>query len=314
MRIAILDDIHEAWDATDGVRRLRQSADVDVFTSAIAGAAALDGFDAVIANRERTRFDRSLLGALRDVRLIVQTGNHAAHVDFAAASEFGIVVAQASGGYSVGAAELAIGLALACMRQISSLDQDIRAGRWHVPSTPVMQGKTFGVVGLGRVGSHAARIASAFGMRVVAWSPRLDDERAAAAGVDRLDLDELLAAADVVSIHASLTPASHGLVDARRIGLMRQTAYLVNTARGPIVDEAALVDALRENRIAGAGLDVFAEEPLPGGHPLTTLPNVVLTPHIGWPTDAGYARFADSACEVLLAYMAGREVPTFGAH
>ena len=148
-------------------------------------------------------------------------------------------------------------------------------------------------------------------MRVAAWSRTLTDEAAAGAGAERRELDDLLGEADVVTIHVSLAPSSRGLLDARRIALMKPTAFLINTARGPIVDETALVDALAAGRIAGAGLDVFDREPLPPGHPLTTLENVVLTPHIGWPTDDGYQRFAAAACDVLLDYMAGRPVPAF---
>jgi phosphoglycerate dehydrogenase-like enzyme len=151
-------------------------------------------------------------------------------------------------------------------------------------------------------------------MRVLAWSPRLTAETAAAAGAERHELDALLAAADVVTIHASLAPTSRGLLDARRLALLKPTAYLVNTARGPIVDETALLAALTARRIAGAGLDVFDQEPLPAGHPFTRLDNVVLLPHLGWPTDDGYRRFAESACDVLLAYLDGREVPRFKAH
>jgi phosphoglycerate dehydrogenase-like enzyme len=158
-----------------------------------------------------------------------------------------------------------------------------------------------------------ARLGVAFGMRVVAWSPRLTDATANAAGVERRTLDELLQESDVVSIHAALTSESRGLLDARRIDLMKSTAYLINTARGPIVDQDALVAALTEKRIAGAGLDVFDEEPLPAAHPLTKLSNVVLTPHIGWPTDEGYARFSEAACDVLLAHQAGRDVPRFSS-
>jgi phosphoglycerate dehydrogenase-like enzyme len=314
MRIAILDDIHQAWDSTDGVRQLRECADVDIFSGPTSGPDQLDGYNAVIANRERTRFDRTFLAALKTVKLIVQTGNHAAHIDFAAAEELSITVGKASGGYSVGAAELAIGLAIAAMRRIPELDRKLRDGEWEVPSTPILQGKTFGAVGLGRVGGHTARIAAAFGMKIIAWSPTLNAERAAEAGAEYRSLDNLMAEADVVSIHVSLLPETRGLIDARRIGLMRQSAWLINTARGPIVDQAALVDALKSGRIAGAGLDVFDEEPLPASHPLTTLSNVVLTPHIGWPTDAGYARFAEAACEVVEAFLAGKDFPRFGAH
>lgn len=311
MRVAILDDVHGVWESTEGVRRLREIADVHVLAAPFGDPSALRGFDALVANRERTRFTRALLEALPDVRIIVQTGNHAAHIDFAAARDRGIVIARASGGYSIGAAELAIGLAIAVMRKIPAADAALRRGVWETPCTPVMHGKTLGVVGLGRVGRHVAGLATAFGMRVLAWSPSLTEAAASAAGAERVELDDLLAAADVVSIHASLTPASRGLLDARRIGLMKGTALLVNTARGPIVDERALVDALASGRLAGAGLDVFDVEPLPSGHPLTTLPNVVLTPHLGWPTDDGYRRFAASAADVLEAYAAGGSVPGF---
>jgi phosphoglycerate dehydrogenase-like enzyme len=314
MRIAILDDIHEVWEGTEGVRRLRERADVRVFTQPFDDPSALRGFDALIANRERTRFTRDLLEQLPDVRVIAQTGNHANHIDFDAARERGIVIAQASAGYSIGAAELAVALATAVMRQIPANDAAVRKGEWPAPSTPVMYGKTLGIIGLGRVGQHVARIGIAFGMRLIAWSPRLTAAAAAASGAERRELDQLMAEADVVSIHASLSPASRGLIDARRLGLMKPTAYLVNTARGPIVDEAALIAVLSERRIAGAGLDVFDQEPLPPGHPLTKLPNVVITPHIGWPTDHGYHRFAEAASDVLLAYMDGRDFPRFDCH
>jgi len=314
MRIAILDDIHGAWEGTNGVRRLRERAEVKIFTGPFGSPAALRRFDALVANRERTKFTRALFEQLPDVRIIAQTGNHAAHMDFAAAHDHGVVVAQASGGYSIGAAELTIGLAMSVMRRIPHYDAAVRRGDWQTPLTPVLYGKAFGAVGLGRVGGHAARIAKACGMRVLAWSPRLTDEAAAAAGAERRELDALLAEADVVSIHVSLTPTSRGLIDERRLALMKPSAYLVNTARGPIVDERALVAALAARRIAGAGLDVFDEEPLPAGHPLTKLDNVVLAPHLGWTTDDGYRKFAESAADVLLAYLDGREVPRFKGH
>jgi phosphoglycerate dehydrogenase-like enzyme len=314
MRNAILDDNHRARENTHGGRRLRERAEVKIITEPFGSPAALRGFDAVIANRERTKITRALLEQLVDVRIIAQTGNHAAHMDFAAAHERGIVVAQASGGYSIGAAELAIGLAIAAMRQLPRHDAAVRRGDWQQPLTPVLHGKTLGSIGLGRVGTHVARIAQAFGMRVLGWSPRLTDAAAAAAGAERRELDALLAEADVVTIHVSLTPTSRGLLDARRLALMKPTAYLINTARGPIVDEEALIGALAARRIAGAGLDVFDVEPLPAGHPFTALDNVVLAPHLGWTTDDGYRRFAESAADVLLAYLDGREVPRFKGH
>ena len=311
MRIAVLDDIHHAYEGTDGVRRMRERAEVQIFTSAFGDPSALKGYDALVANRERTRFTRELLQRLPDLRIIAQTGNHAYHIDLAAAEARGVVVARATGGFSTGAAELAIGLAMSLMRRIHAADQAMKAGEWRTPLTRVLHGKTLGIVGLGHVGRHVAKIANALEMRVLAWGRRLTDESAASAGVERRELEDLLRASDVVSVHATLAPETRGLLDARRLALMKPTANLINTARGPIVDEAALVAALAEGRIAGAGLDVFDREPLPAGHPLTKLPNVVLTPHIGWPTDEAYARFADAAADVLLAFIDGHEVARF---
>lgn len=313
VRVAILDDIHQAYEGTDGVRRLRERADVRIFTGPFGDPSALSGCDAVIANRERTRFDRGLLTRLPDLRIIAQTGNHAYHIDLQAADERGVIVGRATGGFSTGAAELAIGLAIALMRQIPAVDQAVKRGEWRTPMTRVLHAKTLGIVGLGHVGRHVAKIANAFEMRVLAWGPRLTDELAAAASVERRGLDDLLGTADVVSIHATLAQESRGLIDRRRLALMKPTAYLINTARGPIVDEASLIEALARGHIAGAGLDVFDREPLPRDHPLTKLPNVVLAPHIGWPTDEAYERFSDAAADVLLAYLEGREVPRFTA-
>lgn len=311
MRVAVLDDIHHAYESTCGIRRLRERADVMVFTKAFDAPDSLRGFDALIANRERTRFTRELLDRLTDVRIIAQTGNHAYHIDLEAARQRGIVVAKASGGFCTGAAELTIGLAIALMRQIPACDEAVRAGRWVPPVGRELHGKTLGIVGLGRVGGHVARIANAFGMSVLSWSRSGDAAAAAAAGSRSVPLDELLRSADVVSVHATLSPDSRGLIDARRLGLMKSTAILVNTARGPIVDEAALVSALAERRIGGAALDVFDTEPLPEGHPLTRLPNVILTPHIGWPTDKMYEQFATAAADALIAFMDGKDVPQF---
>lgn len=311
MRIAILDDFHQAYEHTQGVRRLREHAEVKIFTQAFGTPQALRGFDALLANRERTRFTRELFAQLPELRILAQTGNHAYHIDLAAAAAHGVVVAKASGGYSTGAAELAIALAMALMRQIPAQDAAVKRGVWRTPRTEVLNGKVMGVVGLGHVGRHVARVARALEMRVLAWSPRLDDETAAAQGVQRAELDELLRAADVVSVHLTLSPQSRGLLDAARLALMKPSAYLINTARGPIIDEPALIAALSEGRLAGAGLDVFDEEPLPAGHALTKLHNVILTPHLGWPTDQAYERFAVAAADVLLAHLEGREVPRF---
>ncbi len=303
MRVAILDDIHRAYEGTAGVERLRQRAQIAIFTAPFGEPRALAGFDALVANRERTRFTRALLEQLPDLRIIAQTGNHAYHIDLEAAEARGVIVARATGGFSYGAAELAIGLAMALMRAIPAADAQLKRGEWRTPMTRVLHNKALGIVGLGHVGRHVARLAGAFGMKVLSWS-RGGEPRA---------LDELLRASDIVSIHATLSPETRGLIDARRIALMKPTAYLINTARGAIVDERALVAALESRRIAGAGLDVFEHEPLPAGHPLTRLDNVVLTPHLGWPTDEAYAGFADAAAEVLLAYLEGKPVARFSA-
>jgi phosphoglycerate dehydrogenase-like enzyme len=311
MRAAVLDDVHDAWRQTRGVARLRQRVELTIFTSPFGDPSALRGIEILIANRERTRFTPELIAALPDARLLVQTGTHATHIDFAAAAERRLIVARASVGHSTGAAELAVGLMQAVLRRIPELDAAIRRGEWHTPTTAVLSGKTLGLVGFGGIGRHVARLGRAFGMRVLATSRTLTDAEAVAAGAERRDLDTLLGEADVVSIHAPLTKDTRGLLDARRLALMKPTAVLINTARGAVVDEAALVAALSGGRLAGAGLDVFAEEPMPATHPLTQLPNVVLTPHIGWPTDEGYERFADVACDIVVAYLDGREVPTF---
>jgi phosphoglycerate dehydrogenase-like enzyme len=311
MRVAILDDIHDAYGRTEGIRRLRERAEVKIFTAPFGRPRALLGFDALVANRERTRFTRALLEQLPDLRIIAQTGNHAYHIDLPAADERGVVVAKAGGGFCTGAAELAIGLAIALMRQIPAADAAVKSGQWPTPLGCELHGKTLGIVGLGHVGRHVAKIANALGMRVLSWSRRRDASAAASVGAEPCELDDLLRASDVVSVHATLAAETRGLLDARRLALMKDTGYLINTARGAIVDETALVAALASRRIAGAALDVFSSEPLPAGHPLTTLPNVVLTPHLGWPTDKMYEQFAQAAADVLLAHLDGKDVPRF---
>ena len=271
MRIAILDDVHCAYEGTTGVSRLRDRAEVQIFTGPFGDPAVLRGFDAVVANRERTRFTRDLLQQLPNLKIIAQTGNHAYHIDLPAAEERQIIVAKAAGGFCRSVAELDFGLMIAVMRQIPTVDQEVKRGRWPTPMTRVLHDKTLGIVGLGRIGRYIAKIATAFEMKVLAWGRRLTPEEAALAGVERRDLDGLLSSSDIVSIHATLSDETRGLIDARRIGLMKPTSYLINTARGPIVDEAALYAALSSRQIAGAGLDVFDVEPLTPGHPLTKI-------------------------------------------
>jgi len=311
MRVAFLDDFHNAYEETAGVRRLRDSVEVRIFTKPVESVALLQGFDALVATRERTRFTAELLDQLPDVRIIARRVNHAYHIDLPAAERRGIIIGKATGGFCTAAGEFTFGLMMAAMRQIPNVDQAIKNGGWPTPMTRVLRGKTLGIVGLGNIGRYVARIANAFDMKVLAWGTRLTADAAAAAGAERYELDDLLSASDVVSIHATLSPQSRGLIDERRIALLKPSAYLINTARGPIVDEAALYSSLRDGRIAGAPALTSSTKPLPVDHPLRKLQNVVLTSHLGWPTDEMYGQFADAVADVLLAYRGGQEVPRF---
>lgn len=308
MRVTVLDDYQHAFENTEAIARLRQKAEVTILTDKLPSEAALvsalEGSQAIIPVRERTRFTASLLRALSDVEYISQTGNHAYHIDLVAATEKGIVVSLAPGGNST--TELAFGLMLAVMRRIPQSDRAMRAGAWPLVLGYVLKGKTLGILGLGKIGTEVAAIARAFGMNVIAWGPTLTAERAAQSEAVFLPLEEVLRTADVVSVHLALSDQSKNLLNEERLRLMKRSAFLINTARGAIVDEAALIKILRQKAIAGAGLDVFVEEPLPPGHPLLALDNVVLTPHLGWPTDSGFAGFAENAVTNILDYMNGK--------
>ncbi|MDF9773165.1 D-2-hydroxyacid dehydrogenase family protein [Pseudomonas baetica] len=314
MRVAVLNDIHNAYKDTAGIRRLREHAQVEIFTEPLSGPGDLKGFDAVIANRERTLFSAQFMEQLPDLRIIAQTGNHAYHIDLNAAQKLNIVIAKATGGFCTSAGEFTFGLMMALMREIPWVDSAVKRGEWPTPMTRVLRGKTLGIVGLGNIGRYVAQVAQVFGMNVVAWGPRLKPEDATAVGAKAMELDDLMRQSDIVSVHATLAPESRGLLDARRLGLMKPSAYIVNTARGPIIDEAALVQALAEHRICGAALDVFDQEPLPKAHALTSLPNVILTSHLGWPTDEMYAQFANAAADALLAWKEGVDIPRFLPH
>ena len=308
MKVTVLDDYQRAFDGTEAIQRLRQRAEVKILTEKLpteeALVRALKGVNAIIPIRERTKFPAALLQALPDLEFIAQTGNHAYHVDLEAATKAGIVVAMAPGGNST--TELAFGLMFAVMRRIPQSDQAMRRGEWALVLGYVVRGKTLGILGLGKIGSEVAAIGRAFGMKIIAWGPTLTMERASKSQATYLPLDDLLQQADVVSVHLALSEQSRNLLNEDRLRLMKQSAYLINTARGAIVDEKALVKILRERTIAGAGLDVFVEEPLPPSHPLLDLDNVVLTPHLGWPTDSGFAGFAENAATNILDYMDGK--------
>jgi phosphoglycerate dehydrogenase-like enzyme len=308
MRVTVLDDYQHAFQSTPAIKRLQQHADVQIVTEKLpsqdAIVGALAGSRAVIPIRERTKFNASLLKALPDLEFISQTGNHVYHVDMEAATQAGIVVAMAPGGNST--TELAFGLMLAVMRRIPQSDAAMRRGEWPLVLGYVLKGKTLGILGLGKIGTEVAAIARAFGMKVIAWGPTLTAERAGQSQATYMGLEDVLRNADVISIHLKLSDQSKNLLNEERLRLMKKSAYLVNTARGAIVDEQALVRALKEGAIAGAALDVFVEEPMPANHPLLKLTNVVLTPHLGWPTDSGFEGFAENAVTNILDYIDGK--------
>lgn len=308
MRVAVLDDFNRAFVDAPPVARLRQRAEVTVYTDAILPeerSARLRGVEAIIALRERTRFDAAFFETVPDLRLISQTGGGINHLDLEAATRASVLVATAQGGSGSATGELALGLMLSLLRQIPQTDRALRQGQWTWPIGRVLSGKTLGLIGLGRVGGATARLARAFGMELLAWSRNMTPERAAEYGATSVSLEDLLRQSDVVSVHVPLNAGTRGLLDESRLRLMRSDAYLINTSRGPVVNEGALVRLLQEGAIAGAGLDVYDAEPLPAGHPLTRLGNVVLTPHLGWPTDSTYRDFTENAVRNVELYIDG---------
>jgi phosphoglycerate dehydrogenase-like enzyme len=311
VRVAVLDDYQDAaprsadWSLLDGRAEISFFSDhLDAHDDIVA---RLEPFDVIVAMRERTPFPRSLLAALPALRLLITTGPANASFDLVAAKEHGVTICG-TGGLLHPTSELAWGLILAVARHIPAEDRAVRQGQWQRTLGAELGHRTLGLLGLGGLGQKMARVAHAFDMRVVAWSQNLTAERAEQVGVTRVDKDELFSGSDVVSVHLQLSDRTRGLVGAREFALMRPTAIFVNTSRGPIVDEAALVDALRDDRIAGAGLDVFDQEPLPADHPLVGLPNTVLTPHLGFVSAETYGIFYTHAVEDILGWLDGNPV------
>lgn len=308
MRLAILDDYQDvALDMADW-HRLPDEVEISVFNDHLADETALAErlapFEMIAVMRERTPFPRALLQRLPRLRLLLTGGMKNAALDLDAAAECGVTVCGSpSPGHAT--AELTWGLILALSRHLPAEERALRAGRWQTRLGRDLHGKTLGLLGLGRLGRRVAAIGAAFGMRVVAWSAKLDAATAAEHGAEYLSKDALLADADVVSIHLRLGERSRGLIGARELALMKPTALLINTSRAPIVDRAALLDALRERRIGGAGLDVFDVEPLAADEPLLALDNVVLSPHIGFVTEETYRVFYSHMVENILAFLDG---------
>ena len=267
----------------------------------------LRGAEIVVAMRERTPFPRALFERLDDLKLLVTTGRRNAAIDIAAARDTGVVV-SGTGIPVRPTTELTWGLILALLRHIPQEDASMRAGGWQHTVGSDLAGKTLGVIGLGRQGSGVAKIGLAFEMNVVAWSQNLKAEDAAAIGVTAVGKDELLAEADVVTLHLVLSDRSRGTIGADELAAMKESAYLVNTSRGPLVDTEALVAALEEGSIAGAAVDVFDEEPLPVDHPLRSAPNTVLTPHLGYVSEGSYEIFYADIVEDIAAYLDGSPI------
>jgi phosphoglycerate dehydrogenase-like enzyme len=310
-RVAILDDYQNVALANGDWSRLNGRADVTVFHDHLfdedALAARLEPFAAVCLMRERTPLRKPLLDRLPNLQLIATSGMWNASVDLVACEERGIIVSgtQASGG---GTSQVTWALIFALAQQITTVDRDVREGRWQTGLGEDLQGKTLGLLGLGRVGAKVAAAADAFGMKLIAWSPNMTADRAAACGATLVTREELLAQSDFLSIHVVLGPRSRGMIGAAEIAQMKPTAYLINTSRGPVVDEPALIAALEARRIAGAGLDVFDVEPLPLDHPLRRLPNTVLTPHIGYASKESYALYYAQMLEDVEAWLAGSPI------
>lgn len=311
MRIAVLDDYQGVALEMADWSRVRANHEVVVFRepmgSADAAAAKLAGFDIICIMRERTLFKAELMSKLPALKLLVTTGMVNAAIDLAAAKERGILVCGTpSPGHCT--SELAWALLMCAARQLHVEHDNMRNGGWQTVVGQDLRGRTIGVIGLGRLGAQIAHIAKAFEMKVIAWSQNLTTERATEVGALRVEKEELFRQSDFISIHLKLSDRTRSLVGARELALMKPTALIVNTSRGPIIDEAALLDALHAGRIGGAALDVYDVEPLPKDHPLRRAPRVLLSPHIGYVSQDNYRVFYGGVVEDIEAWLAGSPI------
>lgn len=309
MKIVVLDDYQDVagefadWDSL--------GAEVHTVTRHVTGEKDLKDllYDApiIIAMRERTPFPRSLLASLPQLKLLFSTGKANASIDLDAARDHGIVVCGTESPAS-STPELAWGLILSVLRSIPAENQAMRDGGWQSTIGTDLAGHRLGIIGLGRLGVRMARIGQAFDMDVVAWSQNLDPDYAESLGVQAVSKEELFSTSDVLTIHYKLSDRSRGIVGAAELDLMKNTAVLINTSRGPLVDTDALIDALEAGSIGGAGIDVYDTEPVPADHPLRTAPRTVLTPHLGYVTRDTYSVFYSQAVENVAAWMAGQPI------
>ena len=310
-RIAILDDFQNVALEVADWSAVAERAEITVFNDHLADpdavAERLRDFDIVVIMRERTPFPAALIDSLPNLRLLLTTGMRNLSVDLDAATARGVIV---SGTESVGytPAELTWALILALMRNIPREDRATREGQWQTALGGAINGRVLGVIGLGKIGARVAAVGKAFEMDVIAWSQNLTGERCAEVGVRLVGLNELLTTSDVITIHTVLSDRTRGLIGADELAKMKPMAYLVNTSRGPIIEEAALITALGDGTIAGAGLDVYDVEPLPLDHPLRNFENTVITPHLGYVTDDNYRLYFGHAVEDIGAYLDGGPV------
>ncbi len=310
--IAILDDYQNVALGMADWSGLQTDHKIVVFNERLpdveAAARALGEFNVIGVMRERTPFQRALFEKLPKLRLLVTTGQRNASIDLEAARARGVTVCT-TGGAGRATAELTVGLMIALARHFREEFHTMRpGGGWQTTLGINLEGRTLGILGLGNLGARVGRIGAAMGMKVIAWSQNLTPEQAKERGAERVEKDELFRRSDVVSIHLILSDRTRGLVGAHELGLMKPTGLLVNTSRGPIVDEAALLAALREKRIAGFGGDTFDVEPLPSDHPLRSEPRALLTPHLGYVTAETYRDFYGGMVQAIEAWLAGKPI------
>jgi phosphoglycerate dehydrogenase-like enzyme len=311
VQIAVIDDWQDVarnvvdWSALGSIGQVSFLHDYPADNETL--AARLGEFEVICVMRERTRFDEDLLRRLPKLRLLVTGAMRNAALDLKAATALGIQV-SGTDSYKHAAPELTWALIMAATRNLLVEANAVRAGKWQQSLGGDLHGKTLGILGLGSIGQRVAQFGQVFGMRVIAWSENLTAERAAETGVTYVSKQELFEQADVLSVHLVLSERSRGLVDAQALDWMKPTALLVNTARGPIVDEAALIKALQKQRLAGAALDVFDQEPLPAHHPFRTLENVLATPHVGYVSQQNYHQFFSQMVEDIQAWAAGKPI------
>ena len=311
MKIAVLDDYQNVAREMADWSRLEAEHQVTFFDQPYEGLEGftkrLEPFEIICIMRERSPFGREVIERLPNAKVFVTAGMRNAAIDMEACQERGITV-LGTGGSAESTPELAWGMIISLARHIHVENARMREGSWITTLGRDVAGSTLGLLGLGRLGGRMAEIGRVFRMDVIAWSQNLTDERAEAAGARRVTKDELFRQSDFISIHYKLGERSKGLVGREELGLMKPTAYLVNTSRGPIVDTEALIEALTEGRIAGAGIDVYDEEPLPADHPLRSCPRTILTPHLGYVTEGTYRAFYGEIVEDIEAWLKGEPV------